>query len=395
VVQSDALTSVEKTLEIYLDNAATTRPYPEVRAAVARAMDDGFGNASSRHRRGLAAARQVETATERILNLVGSGQWKVIFTSGGTESDNLAIFGTVPRGPRNTVITTSVEHAATEEACAHIAASGGTCVIVNAGNSGVVAPERMAEAVDNATGLVTFTGLANEMGTVQKVNEIAAAVKGRNNRLKVHVDAVQAMAQLSRLNYSSDVDMISISSHKIHGPQGVGALLIRPSVSLRPMIRGGDQQGGTRPGTFNLPGIVGFGEAAFMTSKLRDDGVARMRELSLRLLHGVCDNGDARPLGSPQHRGDAMVVVAVPAVPSEVMLHALEMRGVIASAGSACHASRNESPACLTDAGLKNGEGAIRFSLSFETTREEIEQTIVSFHEALQAMRLRHSGDLK
>jgi cysteine desulfurase len=383
------------TREIYLDNAATTRPWPEVRSAMLRAMDEAFGNASSRHSRGLHAAREIEQATDRILTLVGSGNWKIVFTSGGTESNNLAVAGTVPRGPRTRIITSSVEHASVAKASAAAAPGATGCIVVSAGRSGVVDAKAFAAAVTDNVALVTLTGAANEMGTVQPVNEVATHVKARNDRLRMHVDAVQAAAQIERLDFSNAVDMVSLSAHKIHGPQGIGALLLRPGISLRPSFFGGDQQNGLRPGTLNLPGIVGFGVAAELTALRREIGVTQMRVLSEKLITGICEDSRTRLLGAKEHRASGLAVVAVKEIPSEVLLHVLELQGVIASAGSACHASRSAPPACLTDAGLRADEGTLRFSLSFDTTPSEIDCAIRAFHEAVKAIRAGHTGDLK
>jgi len=251
----------------------------------------------------------------------------------------------------------------------------------------------MVEAVDERTGLVVVNHVANEMGTIQPVFEIARQVKQLYPRCRVHVDAVQALAQLDLSCYPAEVDTVAISSHKIHGTQGVGALLVRPNVSLRPMLYGGDQQDGVRPGTLNLPGIVGFGVAASLVEKRRLEGVSKMTFLSKELLEGVIARVEGvRVLGDPTARAPGILIFAIRGVASEVLLRVLERNGVYASAGSACHASRSEPPSSLRDAGLREDEGPIRISLSYDTNKEEIERAISALVEGIAAVRSGHAG---
>ncbi len=381
--------------EIYLDNAATTAPWPEVTEAVARCMRDGFGNASSRHRRGLAAAREVERAEEFILDLVGGGPWKVVFTSGGTEADVSALLGSVPKAKRNVLVTSDLEHAAVTETAIALQSKGGRYVEVSGGASGVVKPSEVAASVDRETALVSITALAGEMGTVQPVVEIAKQVKQREPRCRMHTDAVQALPQLGRLPLCPEIDMVTISAHKIHGPQGIGALLCRANALPRPLLFGGDQQSGVRPGTFNLPGIVGFGEAARLFGARRDEGIAAMRTLCDRLAAGIAQAVEgARLLGDPTARAPGIAVCAFDGVTSEVLLHTLEMRGVLASSSSACHSTRKDPPRCLVNAGLARNQGAVRFSLTLDTTREEIDGAIGAVTEAVRALRSGRVGEL-
>ncbi len=381
------------TKEIYLDNAATTRPWPEVVAAMGRVMTEGFGNASSLHRRGLAASREVRRAEEAISRLVGGGPWRVLFTSGGTEADTLAILGTVPRGKRDAVVASALEHAAVAAACREVERRGGRYRSVSAGVSGVVSPEEMAAAVDERTALVSCTQVAGELGTVQPAGAVAAQVKHRSARCRVHVDAVQAAPQLARLDLPPEVDMVSLSSHKIHGPQGVGALLVRPEVRPRPLLFGGDQQGGVRPGTLNLPGIVGFGVAADLMVTRRDEGIPRMRARCDELVRGIIDEVPrARLLGDPAARAPGMAVIAFGGGRSEVLLHALEARGLLAASGAACHATRTRPPRSMVDAGLEHDEGAVRFSLSLDSKDTDMKDAIGIVRSAVDAVRSGTAG---
>jgi cysteine desulfurase len=381
--------------EIYLDNAATTRPWPEVIEAMTAAMGDAFGNASSLHKRGLNASRLVIEAKNTIAEVVGGGPWNVIFTSGGSESDTMAVMGSVPRGKRNLVVTSTLEHAAVEESCKRLKEQGCDIVVIKAGNRGVVDAGEMAAAVDNRTALVSLIHVASEIGMVQQVADVAGRVKAKSKRCKTHIDGVQALAQLPSINYPPEVDMVSISAHKIHGPQGIGALLLRPNVKPRSLISGGDQQGGLRPGTFNLPGIVGFGVAMRILGERRKQAVSTMGKLTDHMVNRIeSEVAGVKLLGDRSCRAPGMAVFSVDRVPSEVLLHALEMRGVLASSSSACHSRRKSPPKSLRHAGLKSNQGAVRFSLTIGTSSEEIDHAIGAFIDAVGAIREGRAGEL-
>ncbi|MDJ0765283.1 MAG: cysteine desulfurase family protein [Myxococcota bacterium] len=379
---------------IYLDNAATTQPWPEVIAAMHRVMaQPGFGNASSLHRWGRTSARVVEQAGEVICETIGSGKWRVVFTSGGTEADTLAVLGSVPKGKRDSVVTTIYEHAAVSESCKRAVQPQGQLVCISGGRTGVVDPRVMAAAVGDRTALVSVAHVAAEMGTVQPVVEIASLAKAASKHCLVHVDAVQALAQCPALDYPAEVDMVSISGHKIHGPTGIGALLIRPNVHLKPILFGGDQQGGLRPGTLPVANIAGFGAAIQILSERRAQGVQQMRDLTDRLVREVVAGGTGvRPLGDWDQRAPGMAILAVAGVPSEVLLHALEARHVIAASGSACHATKKSLPKSLIDAGLGQGEGALRLSLSIDTRPDDVDTAIPAIIDAITAVRTGKAG---
>ncbi len=381
--------------EIYLDNAATARPRPEVVEEMSRVMAEAFGNASSRHSRGLLAAKKILGAEEALTSLVGAGPWKVIFTSGGTESNNLALCGYSPRGKRTKLVTTDLEHASITETAQALSARGVSFEEATGGLLGVVEPGAIFARVDDQTALVSVTHLSGEMGTIQPVAETAGGVKRLQKNCRFHTDAVQALPQLGRLSLCPEIDSVSISAHKIGGPQGVGALLCRPNALPRPLLFGGDQQQGIRPGTFNLPGIVGFGEAARLFSIEREAGISRMQRLCDRLIGEIVSRVEgAALLGDPAARAPGIAVMAFDNVVSEVLLHALEKRGVLASSSSACHSTRKDPPRCLVNAGLRRSQGAVRFSLSTQTTTKEVDGAIAAVSQAVAAFRSGRVGDL-
>jgi cysteine desulfurase len=249
--------------------------------------------------------------------------------------------------------------------------------------------------VDDQTAMVSVTHAAGEMGTVQPIAEIAKKVKHLQKACRIHTDAVQALPQLGRLALCPEIDMVTVSSHKILGPQGIGALLLRPNSLPRPLLFGGDQQQGIRPGTLNLPGIVGFGEAARIFAAERDEGVVRMRALCDRLIQEIVSTvGGAALLGNPAARAPGLAVIAFDNVESEVLLHTLEKRGVLASSSSACHSTRKDPPRCLIHAGLRHDQGAVRFSLSTKTTTEDIDGAVAVVSQAVAAFRSGRIGDV-
>lgn len=377
--------------EIYLDNAATTRPYDEVCHVMRNVLGDNYGNTASLHKRGVHAERRVGIAKQFIKQLVGTSDWDVLFTSGGTEANNLAIRTNCPKGKRNTVITTQVEHASVMDTATMLSQQGCMLQVVCAGKTGVVTPKEFVALAGKTTALVSVIHVANEMGTIQPVNAIAKAVKRIAPRAKVHVDAVQAAAQLERLDYCKEIDMVTLSGHKIHGPQGVGALLFRTGTAVKPLFCGGDQQRGMRPGTLNLPGIVGMGEAARITIKARQKGVPQMTTRMTQFKKQIL--GDAvRQLGDDTQRAPGMLVVAVKNIKSEVLLHTLEKYHLLASAGSACHSTRTAPPKCLVDAGLSPTDGVVRFSLNYHTTEAELNSAAKIFKKSIAEVQQGKAG---
>ena len=254
----------------------------------------------------------------------------------------------------------------------------------------------MAAAVDDRTALVSIVHVAGEMGTVQPINDIARAVKQKNKKARFHTDAVQAAARLARLDYGPAVDMVALCGHKIGGPMGVGALLLRPGVTVRPLFFGGDQQEGERPGTFNVPGIAGMGAAARMMVAERAEAVPRLADLTARLGRRLLQSAEGvRLLGEESCRAPGLLVVAVRGVRSEVLLHTMEKYGLFASAGSACHSTRREPPACLVDDGLAPDEAVVRFTPGAGVTEDDVEDAARIFETALQEVRCGNAGRMK
>lgn len=359
-------------MAIYLDNAATTRPSAAVRAAMDEALEGTWGNPSSLHRVGLAAARLVDQAREEIAGLLGDAR-KVSFTSGGTEADVLAIEGVVLRSQRRHCVAAAFEHSAVLDTMKLLGDQGAETTLVPVGPEGVVDPDAVAAAVRPDTAVVAVMAVQNEIGTVQPIEAIARRVHEKNARTVVHVDAVQAVGYIP-LGGLAGADTVAISGHKMHGPKGTGALLRRPELVLRPLWAGGGQEGGVRTGTQNVPGIAGLVTAARDAVAKRPEAGARMAELRDLLVARVrAGVPDVRLVGSAEHRSPANASLGFPGLRSEPMLHALEERGVYVSSGSACHAADGKMSHVLEAIGHDRNVGVLRVSLCRDTTREDIE----------------------
>ncbi len=389
---------------IYLDNSATTRVLPEVAEAVRCAMEEEFGNPSSPHGLGLRAERAVREAREVIARGLGVDAGEVVFTSGGTEANNLAVIGAARalRRRGDHVITTRVEHPSVLRACEVLAEEGFRVTRLGVDRQGRIDPAELAEALGAETVLVSVMHVNNEVGTIQPLEEVAEVLaRRRRDGLPVwHVDAVQSFARLPLAPRRLGIDMVSLSAHKIHGPKGCGALYLRQGLLMKPLLVGGGQEGGRRSGTENVPGIVGFGVAARLLLAEGQEAARRMAGLRRRLLEGILaavpwarvNGADAEAdvaAGPGAGVAPHIASVSFPGLRGEVLVHALEERGVYASTGAACSARRAQPSHVLAAMGLapEDIEGTIRFSLSPLTTAEEVEGAIAAVAEAAAELR--------
>jgi cysteine desulfurase len=372
-------------VSVFLDHGATTRLDPEVRDAMAPFFAETFGNPSSIHGLGVAAGRAIEEARRKVAAAVGGRRWNVTFTSGGTEANALAILGTALRGKRRHVLVSAVEHASVLDTARSLADLEGSHGIVPVSSDGRVDPEAIVEALRDDTVLVAVMAVNNEVGTVQPIEAIAGAIRRAGSRARLFVDAVQALGKIPTEGLAA-ADLVSVSAHKIHGPKGTGALLAAEEASLRPIWSGGGQESGRRSGTQNVAGIVGLGVAAERAARAVGEAGPRMRDLRDRLwarIQGALPR--AEMIGSAAHRSPANLAVGVPGARAEVLLHALEAGGVIASSGSACHAHETSQSHVLAAMGVRRDLAVIRLTLGKDTTEEEVEIAASAFAEAVRA----------
>jgi cysteine desulfurase len=378
---------------IYLDNAATTRADPAVVAAMTAVLTEEYGNPSSVHGLGVQAERRIAWARAELAALLGTSPAAVVFTSGGTEANNLALKGAARayRQRGRHLITTAVEHSSVLEALRSLEAEGFTLTVLPVDGAGRVDPGALRRALRPDTVLVSVMAVNNEVGTVQPVAEVARIVRearGRERTPLLHVDAVQSFGRVTLP--TADVDLLTVSAHKVHGPKGVGALVVGAGVRLEPLLHGGDQQRALRPGTENVPGIVGFGAAA---ARLRQEGEAAVAHLQrlrdrlrerLRTIPGlVCNTPET---GAAPH----ILSVRIPGVRGETLVHRLEVEGIYVSTGSACH-SRDPRPShVLLAMGLSADEAlsSIRISLARTTTMEEVDAAADALARAAAELRV-------
>ncbi len=364
---------------IYLDHAATTPMDPAVRAAMLPWLGGVFGNPSSVHEPGRRARAAVDEARDRVAAACACAAREVVFTSGGTEADNLALRGVLERwGPERGrhLVVSAVEHEAVLATAEALTESGRAALtVVGCDRGGRVDPEAVAAAVRPDTVLVSVMLANNEVGTVQEVTAIAAAARERNPRVLVHSDAVQALGRLPVGLDALGVDLLSVSAHKVHGPQGVGALIARHGTFPAPQLTGGGQERGRRSGTENVAGITGFGVAALLAGQRREEDSPRLERLAGWLTNLILEQVPGAALtGDPERRLPGHVSLVLPGVRSDLLLAVLDEMGVCASAGSACASGAPVPSHVLTAMGYGEDAGsALRLSLGRGTTEVEVE----------------------
>lgn len=363
---------------IYLDNGATTRVDDAVVEAMRRYFLEEYGNSSSLHRFGIEAARGLRLARETFADILGVAPAEILFTSGGTEADVLAVRGAArARRTATNVVCSAIEHPAVLESCRSLADEGLEVRLARVDETGRVALDALQALVDESTALVSVMHANNEIGTLQPIAAIGRWLKATHPDVRFHVDAVQSFLKAPLDVHAAGVDLLSLSSHKIHGPKGIGLLWARPGVRLKPLFFGGGQQGGVRPGTENVPGAVGFAEAARRGSASRPADVARMTTLRDRLIARVLAEVPETSLnGHPTERLCNNASLNIHGCRAETLLHHLEAEGVIVSSGAACHSGSGEPSHVLKAIGQKKDRGSLRLTLSRHTTEDEIERAV-------------------
>lgn len=360
-------------MTIYMDNAASTAVRPEVVDAMVRHMRERRGNPSSIHREGRLARKAVNAARKHVAALINAGPDEIVFTSGGTESNNVALCGVARSRPGCGIITTSIEHDSVLEPCAALKAGRHHITHVMPDGAGMVSPRAVRSAVSGRTGLVSVMAANNEVGTIQDIPGMVSACGG----VPFHCDMVQAAGKVSIDVGRWGVDLASISSHKIGGPKGVGALYVRRGTRLDPLMWGGGQEGGLRSGTENVPGIVGFGEACRLALAHMSQEIHRVEALRDSLLRSITDTVPGVVLnGHPRHRLPGNVHLAFLGVSGEDLIIKLDEYGVAASTGSACSAHAQKESHVLRAMGAPADViyGSLRLSLGPDNTQEEVDQ---------------------
>lgn len=379
-------------MEAYFDNSATTMPLKEVREIVIKTMAEDYGNPSSLHTKGVIAERYVKTAKEQLAKSLKVSEKEIYFTSGGTESNNLAIIGCAMANKRSGmhVITTSIEHASVNNPVHFLEEQGFRVTHLPCDAKGIIDRKALEEAVGPDTILVSIMHVNNEIGAVEPLDEIGSMIKQKNPQTLFHVDAVQGYGKYLIRPKKLKIDLLSVSGHKIHGPKGVGFLYISDKVKIKPILYGGEQQKGIRSGTENVPGIAGLGVAAV---KIYEDHQAKTEQLynlrekliqGLSGIEGVFINGYTDRRNAPH-----IVSASFEGVRSEVLLHALEEKEIYASAGSACASNKPSVSHTLSNIGIRKDllDSTLRFSLSIFNTAEEVDYCVAALEEILPSLR--------
>lgn len=380
-------------MEVYLDNSATTRCYPEVGELVYKVMCRDYGNPSSMHRKGVEAEHYVKDAKEVIAKILKVNPKEIFFTSGGTESDNLALMGAARANRRNGnhLITSAIEHPAILNTMRHLEEEEGFRVTyLPVDSNGRIKLDALKEALCEDTILVSVMFVNNEVGSVQPVEEAAKIVKAYNPKILFHSDAVQGYGKYHIYPKRMGIDMLSASGHKIHGPKGTGFLYISEKVKIKPIVYGGEQQKNVRSGTENVPGIAGLGLASKMIYQDLDVKVALMRELKAYFLEGIrkLDHTTVHGL-TDENSAPHIISVGIAGIRSEVLLHTLEDKGIYVSSGSACASNHPAISGVLKGIGAAQEylDATLRFSMSEFTTKEEIDYTLETLYNSVPMLR--------
>ncbi|WJQ79938.1 cysteine desulfurase family protein [Brevibacillus brevis] len=375
---------------IYLDNSATTRPHPQVIETVRRAMESYYGNPSSLHQKGVEAENVLKQARKVAAQYLGCKESEVIFTSGGTESNNTAIKGVAfqyqNRGKH--IITTQVEHPAVYDVCKQLEGLGFAVTYLPVDREGRVSVEAVQKVMRPDTILVSVMHVNNELGTIQPILEIGQWLK-QFPKVLFHVDAVQGIGKVPLRIKDSGIDLLSVSAHKFYGPRGVGILYKREGLIIHPLMMGGGQEGGVRSGTENLPAIAGMAKAIRILEELGSVEMIRLQKLNQQLREGIATMEGCVVNTPESNTAPHIMNLSVPGVKAEVLLHALEEKGFLISTKSACSSKVNEPSRVLTAIGIERdcALSSLRISLGRENTPDDIQQFLKALEECVSVLR--------
>jgi cysteine desulfurase len=375
---------------IYMDHSATSPVDPEVFEAMKPYFTDSFGNASTLYSLGREGKMAMESAREEVASVIGAKPKELIFTSGGTESDNIAIMGIAYKLKKkgNHIITSDIEHPAVDETCKYLEKNGFTVTYLPVYEDGIVKVNDLEDAITDNTILITIMHANNEIGTIQPIAEIGAVAKEKG--IMFHTDAVQTVGKIPVDVKELNVDLLSLSSHKLYGPKGVGALYVRKGVRLEPIMHGGGHERGIRPGTENVPGIVGLGKACSIAKENLERDAQLLTTLRDRLINRVLEqNEDSYLNGHRTKRLPNNANFRFTGIEGESLILHLDSKGIAASTGSACSSTKLEPSHVLMAIGLKEVEahGSLRISLGHENTEKDIDYAVTAIKEVVEKLR--------
>lgn len=373
--------------EIYLDNSATTRVYKEAADEAYSAMTEFYGNPSSLHNKGIEAERIMEDARKKIAAALGADGGELVFTSGGTEANNLGVIGGALAKKRrgNRVVISAYEHDSVMRAGKYLSENGFDVVWLSPNERGEITPEAVFEAVNEKTVLVSVMLVNNEVGAVNPVAQLSAAAKRKNQDVVFHCDAVQAFCKMPFRADKLGADLVTVTAHKIGGPKGVGALWIKKGARVLPLHFGGEQEKEIRPGTEALPLIAAFGKAAEISKNSLPEFQRRMEELKNLLLDGIKDEPGIL-LNSKEGALPGIVNLSVPGIRSEIMLHFLESRGIYVSSGSACAQGAKSHVLKAMGYPPERIDSALRISFGRENTPKDVSALLLAIKDAMREL---------
>ena len=375
-------------MEIYMDNSATTRPYKEVINEIVNVMENYYGNPSSAYSLGLAAEKKCNEARNVIAKTINASKEEIIFTSGGSESNNFLLKGFVHPGSH--LITTKMEHPSIINTCEELEREGVKVTYLDVDDQGHVDLNQLANSITKETEMVSIMHANNEFGAVQDLYKIGKIIKEKSSRAKFHVDAVQSYGKLLIDVRKFKIDLLSASGHKIHGPRGIGFAYVKNGLEPKALINGGGQEKNYRSGTENLAGICGMAKAANIMYSNRDDNYKKVSSIKKYFIDKLKGIEDIRiNSGSGEDYIPHILNVSFRGVRAEVLLHLLEEKNIYVSNGSACSSKKNKMSYVLKSIGLtpKEIEGAIRFSFNEDNSFEEVDYTIEILNKSLQMLR--------
>lgn len=378
-------------MEIYLDNSATTKPYQEVVDKMVLALTTQYGNPSSIYKKGIEVEREIKEIRRNIARSLGAKETEIYFTSGGTECNNTIIRSVVNlnKKTKNHIISTVIEHPSVLNTLKDLEADGFEVTYLPVGKDGKISLEDLKNAIKKETILVSVMHVNNEIGTIQPIEEIGKYLKSLDEKVYFHVDGVQSYAKIKFRPSRYNIDFMSVSGHKLHGPKGIGFMYVKENNRIKPLLTGGGQEIGIRSGTENVPGIYGIGEAIRILNQDLEGTIDKIRGLRDLLKEEILANIDNVKINSPEDGVCHVLNVSFRGVRGEVLLHYLEQKEIYVSTGSAC-SSKKKGSHVLNAIGLTPDEieGAIRFSLSDLNTKEEIMKTVEVLKESVSDLRM-------
>ncbi|ABW19354.1 cysteine desulfurase family protein [Alkaliphilus oremlandii] len=369
-------------MEVYLDNAATTKPREEVVEAMLKALKEAYGNPSSLHRKGMEVEKEIKRIRRIIAKALGCTDQEIIFTSSGTEANNLAIRGIAESYKRsgNHIITSKIEHKSILSTLNELEKKGFCVTYLDVDRKGFISLDQLKDSITDQTILVSIMHVNNEIGSIEPIKEISKIIKDKNPKTLFHVDGIQSFGKIKFSLKDFNVDSFSISGHKIQGPKGIGALYVKKGTKITPILSGGNQEMGIRSGTENVPGIYGLGEAVRLSVEEQNQNIAHLKELRDYFIEEFSTKIEDVHITSEKNDAFAphIINVSFPGVRSEIMLHSLEQDGIYVSSGSACSSKRKGFSHVLEAIRMNENliDSALRFSLSHRTTKAEVDYAL-------------------